>query len=218
MELKPGERFGRLTVVRDEGSSHVVCKCDCGQDKITTRKYLRVGEVRSCGCLHHDKLMEMSVKHGDSGSRLYRIWKSMRTRATNRNHVQAKDYVLRGISVCPEWSDYSAFKAWAMSNGYSDNLTIDRIDNDGPYSPQNCRWITQKEQCRNKRNTHVMTYKGITYHTIRDMCFALGLNYRRTQKRMKQGWPLEEAIELKSCASGPRKAGQMRSERQKENQ
>ena len=218
MELKPGERFGRLTVLRDEGSRRVVCKCDCGNDKVATRKYLRCGDQRSCGCLHREKLIEMSVKHGDTGTRLYRIWKSMRTRATNTNRIQAKDYVLRGISVCHEWSDYAVFKAWAMTNGYADNLTLDRTDNDGPYSPQNCRWITYKEQCRNKRNTHVISYKGITYRTIKDMCSALNLNYGRTQMRLNLGWPLEEAIELKSCAPGPRKAGQMRSERQKENQ
>ena len=216
MDMKPGVRFGRLTVVQDRGAKCVECRCDCGATKITTRKYLRSGWTRSCGCLRREGIERLFKKHGDSGRRLYRIWSGMRVRATNKNRMQAKDYVLRGIFVCDEWSDYRKFKEWAMANGYADNLTIDRIDNDGLYAPENCRWITQKEQCRNKRNTHVFTYNGVCYRTIKDLCVDLNLNYRRTQKRLKSGWPLEEAIELKTCASGNRKAGQTRYDRQKE--
>ena len=215
MEMKPGDRFGRLTVVQDRGSRCVECRCDCGATKIATRKYLRNGDTRSCGCLRREELERMSQKHGDTGSRLYGIWKGMRTRATNKNRKQAKDYVLRGIYVCDEWSDYRKFKEWAMANGYADNLTIDRIDNDGPYAPENCRWITQKEQCRNKRNTHVLEYGGCTYRTIKDLCASLGLRYGLVYGRLRGGWPLADAVKLGRCKSGPRKEGQSRSERER---
>jgi len=214
MEILAGERFGRLTVVQDRGPREVECRCDCGATKIAVRKYLRNGDTRSCGCLHKEGLIAMSKKHGDTGSRLHRIWKSMRTRATNPNRKQASDYVLRGITVCDEWSDYRKFREWAECNGYADNLTIDRIDNNGPYSPDNCRWVTYKDQCRNKRNTHVFEYHGQVYRTIKDMCGALGIGYRMVQARLRQGWPLDEAVTLSNVKPGPRKNGQKRKERE----
>lgn len=213
--MEPGERFGRLTVVKDLGRWHVECKCDCGAMKITNRKTLRNGDTKSCGCFHIDRIKEMFIKHGDTKTRLYRIWKTMRTRATNPNRTQAKDYVLRGITVCSEWSDYMVFREWALKNGYADSLTLDRINNDGPYSPDNCRWITYKEQCRNKRNTHVINYNGKEYRTIKDLCIGLGLSYRLVQRRLRVGWSVEDAIELGICKSGPYKIGQGRRERER---
>lgn len=215
MEMNEGERYGRLTVIRDNGPRSVECKCDCGNVKIAVRKYLRSGDTMSCGCLHREKIAALSKSHGGSSTRLYRIWKGMRTRATNRNRSQAKDYVLRGIAVCEEWSDFGVFREWAISSGYSDGLTIDRIDNDGPYSPGNCRWSTYKEQSRNKRNTHVFTYNGIEYRTIKDLCSDLGLNYRRTWNRIRRGWSLEDSIEVGPCKSGPCCKGQSIRERER---
>ena len=213
--MEPGERFGRLTVVKDLGRLHVECKCDCGAMKITNRKTLRNGDTRSCGCLHRDEMIARFKVHGETGIRLYRIWKGMRSRATNPNRCQAKDYVLRGITVCPEWSDYSVFREWALKNGYSDGLTLDRIDNNGSYYLDNCRWTTYKEQCRNKRNTHIINYNGKEYKTIKDLCLGLGLSYRLIQGRLKRGWNVKESIELGICKSGPYKIGQSRRERER---
>ena len=218
MEIKVGERFGRLTVIEDCGPKNVKCVCDCGKTKIAHRKYLRNGDTQSCGCLHRDGMKKLFSTHGETGTRLHRIWKSMRTRATNRNRSQAKDYVLRGITICDEWSDYMKFRDWALANGYKDNLTIDRIDNDGSYSPENCRWITYKEQCRNKRNTRIIVYNGTEYHTIKDLCIKLGMSYRLVQSRIRNGWPIDQAVSRFKFKTGPRKSGQTRIERVKSKQ
>ena len=147
-----GKRFGRLIVIsRAENKSrkgrdaYWLCKCDCGAETTVCTGSLSAGRTRSCGCLAREKASE-AKKHGDSDSRLYNIWRGMRARCRNKNLHR---YGGRGISVCPEWESYLTFKEWAILNGYRDNLTIDRIDNDGNYTPDNCRWATYKQQNQN---------------------------------------------------------------------
>jgi hypothetical protein len=164
--------------------------------------------------MHKEAVGALSKSHGDSKSRLYRIWKGIKTRVSNKNRTQSKDYALRGITICKEWLSYEKFKEWSIKNGYKDWLTIDRINNNGNYSPDNCRWATYKEQNRNKRNTHILAYRGMVYHTIKDMCYALGLKYGFVQSRIRRGWPVNEAVELGICMSGPQKEGQNRKERE----
>ena len=213
MDMKPGVRFGRLTVVQDRGAKCVECRCDCGRVKITSRRYLRRGWTTSCGCLHREMLSKMATTHGGSGSRLHRIWKGIKTRCFNKNRPQAKDYALRGITLCEDWHDYCKFRDWALSHGYSESLTIDRIDNNGPYSPENCRWVTHGVQNRNRRNTIVFNYNGKEYRAIKDLCFDLGLEYTRVLRRIKRGWNIEESLEPGVYKSGPRRKGQSRRER-----
>lgn len=152
-----GKRFGRLTVVAEagrnmDGSVIWLCQCDCGKMTKTIGTRMRNGYVHSCGCAH--------MKHGQASSRgkrtrLYRIWLNMKTRCNNPKNPSYKDYGGRGIKLCREWQDYSSFSNWAMNNGYSDFLTIDRINNDEGYEPSNCRWATCKEQRDNQRtNNH----------------------------------------------------------------
>lgn len=126
--------------------------------------------------------------------RLYRIWANMRTRCNNPNFARYADYGGRGIKVCEEWGTFEPFREWAVSNGYKENLTLDRIDNDGGYCSENCRWVTQREQCNNKRNNHTLTYNGETL-TISEWAQRLNMNYFSLHDRItKLGWSAEKAL------------------------
>ena len=140
-----GQRFGRLTVL-ERTELKWLCKCDCGNKKIVAGGHLVSGDTKSCGCLR--------IKHGMRNTRLYSIWHGMKERCYNTKHKFYKHYGGRGIKVCEEWkNDFQTFADWALSHGYADNLTIDRIDVNGNYEPSNCQWATNAEQQRNKRNS-----------------------------------------------------------------
>ena len=117
--------------------------------------------------------------------RLYTIWRAMRERCRREANIGYSKYGGRGITVCDEWQDYEAFKRWAYENGYQDVLSIDRIDVDGNYCPENCRWATMKEQANNKRNNHVVTYKGET-HTVAEWAEITGISYRTIISRLNR--------------------------------
>ena len=159
-----GQRFGRLVVkeraVNRGEQTYWICICDCGNTKVARASDLRRGHTKSCGCLHkevvagtlHHKIN--TTTHGKSNTRLYRIWSCMKTRCYNEKWINYKNYGGRGIAICDDWrNDFQAFYTWALSHGYSDTLTIDRIDVNGNYEPTNCRWITLKEQQSNRTNT-----------------------------------------------------------------
>lgn len=162
-----GQRFGRLTVIERDGTDKNgrnvmwLCVCDCGGTTRTTTTHLRNGHAQSCGCLFREKLIEGGEKtrfattHGKSRTRLYRILTGMKSRCYNPQSHKYPLYGARGITVCDEWKNsFQAFYEWAIANGYSDDLSIDRIDNDRGYSPNNCRWSTVTEQNRNRRCCH----------------------------------------------------------------
>lgn len=130
-----------------------------------------------------------------SKSSLYNIWNGMKFRCTNKNSGSYKNYGQRGISVCEEWfNNPQSFIEWALKNGYKEGLTIDRIDNEKDYCPENCRWISKGEQAKNRRMNYCIEYKGET-KTLWELCEELNLNYNLVHNRIKKlGWSLEKAI------------------------
>lgn len=135
-----------------------------------------------------------NFKHGLRDTRLFSIWSNMKTRCYNPKTPAFKDYGGRGITICDEWlNDFQAFYDWAMSNGYSDDLTIDRKDNDGNYSPDNCRWISQTKQCNNRRSNLAITLNGKT-RTLMSWCNFYSINYKTVRDRLKRGWDIETAL------------------------
>jgi hypothetical protein len=164
-----GERYGRLVVYGPRpyrsrsGDSKWLCRCDCRRMRLVPADKLCSGHTRSCGCLRRKSGGTTHLLfHGETGTRLHRIWAGMFKRCYNNKSVTFMNYGGRGIAVCEEWRDYVVFRRWALSHGYEDTLTIERTDNDGDYEPKNCTWATRTLQARNKRNTRFVTAFGET--------------------------------------------------------
>lgn len=151
-----GKQYGRLRVVARAPTVNKrtkwVCVCDCGKELEVEAYNLKTGHTTSCGCAKKEIAAKLHTTHGMRHTRLYRILHDMKNRCYRKSYHAFNHYGGRGITVCDEWlNSFEAFRDWALANGYADNLTIDRIDNDKGYSPDNCRWVTMAEQNRNKR-------------------------------------------------------------------
>lgn len=197
-----GQTFGYLYVVKRceniKGRTAFLCRCKCGKETKVTSHSLNRGNTSSCGCLHKQQLAERNYRHGARYTRLYRIYRNMITRCYNSNILEYKNYGGRGIIVCKEWREsFVAFKTWAENNGYSDNLTIDRIDTNGNYEPNNCRWITLKAQGFNKTNTKYFEYNG-QKKCLAEWAEIFGINKPTLYNRIYNlGWDIKKALETK---------------------
>lgn len=192
------QKFERLTVVRYLGDGYWECSCDCDGKLIRTKgSSLRTGHTKSCGCIHREAAGLQGArnkKHGDVNTRLYKIWINMKARCSNPNREDYKRYGGNGIEVCSEWeNDFESFKEWSIANGYQENLTIDRKDNGRGYTPDNCRWVTNKTQQRNTKRNHFISYKGQT-KCISEWAEELGIKADIIYSRLGYGWSEERAL------------------------
>ena len=166
-----GQKFGMLEAVRfdhiHKGHTYWLFKCDCGKEKVISTTNFITNKVKSCGCLLHRPAINRT--HNMKDSRLYHIWASMKQRCNNKNCRAFVNYGQRNITICDDWkTNFLAFYDWAINNGYDKELSIDRIDNNKGYSPDNCRWATASEQNNNKRNIIKVLFNG-KYYTLRDI-------------------------------------------------
>lgn len=196
-----GKRFGRLVVIAEgekpsgHREAYWICRCDCGNiTKPISGIVLRNGKSTSCGCYKREITIQRNTRHNLCGTRIYRIWNGMKSRCYNQSHPKYPRYGARGIKICDKWlNDLNAFYEWAISNGYADNLTIDRIDNNGNYCPENCRWTTNEEQCNN-RGHHILLEINGEIKTIAQWAKESGLRYRTIHARYNRGWNGESLI------------------------
>lgn len=199
-----GKQYGRLTVIKHIGKdkhNNAIwqCTCSCGNIINIRGATLRRGKANSCGCLHKEltkQLAKNNIIHNMSNTRLYRIWQGMKSRCYYKQNNRYKYYGANGIKVCDKWlNNFQAFYDWGMSNGYKDDLTIDRIDVNDDYKPCNCRWVTKSEQQRNKRNNKMYTINGET-RCLSEWCEKLNLNYNTVSSRLHRNYTIEKALEL----------------------
>ena len=193
-----GQRFGRWSVLERIGArggkATWLCQCDCGNTKVVVGTLVTRGNSRSCGCIRSENAKASRTTHGESKTRLFSIWVNMRRRCEDPKVESYKNYGQRGITVCPEWKNsFITFRDWAYANGYSDDLSIDRINNDKGYSPDNCRWATVTEQTNNRRNVKQITFNGET-HNIREWSDLTGISHEIIYGRLKDGWSIERAL------------------------
>lgn len=209
-----GYKTGLITVIERAGSAKGqttwLCQCTCGKKFIQYGGPLRAGKIKSCGHLwksrsERQKIAYRSIakeKHSGCADRLYFVWASMRRRCDSPKNTSYKNYGGRGIRVCDEWNnDYGAFRNWAISSGYDENAprgacTLDRINPDGNYCPENCTWVSMKKQSNNRRNTYTITLNGET-HTASEWAEITGIPRDRIYTRYKSGWPAEKILSTK---------------------
>lgn len=196
-----GIKYGRLTIVEEKEKyispkgypqRRVLCKCECGNTHICTLNNLKNGSTKSCGCYQKELASRTKSTHGMSGSRPHSIWNQMIMRCHNPKSRGFKNYGAKGITVCEKWKTFEGF--WEdMSNGYKDNLTIDRINNSKGYSKSNCKWSTPREQQNNRSNNRKFTFDGETL-TMMQWARKTGLKRQTIESRLRRGWTVENAL------------------------
>jgi len=181
------------------------CTCSCGTLKEVSGNSLSMGKTQSCGCLVKEvqsaRLLNNKIAsiHGlskqdiNNKTRLYRIWCGIKNRITNPNVPEHPRYGGKGVKICNEWMTFTNFHEWAINNGYSENLTIDRVDVEGNYEPNNCRWVSSKAQANNRSNNVWYTIDGKEY-TQTQLAEKNGISPQCLNSRLKRGWSLENAI------------------------
>ena len=200
-----GQKKGRLTAIRYTGRNTKtghnaiwLFRCDCGNYVERPRVMLNYSKTPSCGCYVKDHASQLNKTHGGRNERLYLVWMDMRRRCYDEKDANYFRYGGRGIKVCDQWKDYATFREWANKNGYdpvavSHQCTLDRINVNGNYSPENCRWVDSKVQCNNKRNNKRIEYMGET-HTLSEWADKFNLRYGLVARRINAGWEPERAF------------------------
>lgn len=200
-----GKRFGTLIITKELKDKikngrlfrMVEANCDCG--KVITRRLNCIRRLKSCGCLTESLLRTRGLTHGKTKTRIYSIWCNMKNRCYNRNVPNYKTYGAKGVRVCKEWrGGFEVFYEWAIKNGYSEDLSLDRFPNKkGNYHPDNCRWATPIQQANNKTNNVLYTYKGVI-KTLAEFCSEMSISYSAANARIKQlGWTIDKTLETK---------------------
>lgn len=196
-----GNRHGRLVVLKRDTTkqstrAHWLCRCDCGNTTSVDGGYLRKKRVVSCGCKRRESLIERSTTHGMAGrdekrSPEYHIWSQMIQRCTNPKNKNYHGYGGRGISVCTRWMKFEHF--YEDMGKQPKGLTLDREDNNGPYSPENCRWVTPKEQARNTRFNRLLEFRGERL-TLSEWSERTDINVSTIRGRLERNWTIEQAL------------------------
>ena len=196
------KKFGRWTAIKfshkDKNGQHFwLCKCECGTVKTVNKISLLQGKTLSCGCYSKEINIIRSTKHNLSHTRIYRIYMAIKARCYNEKVLCFKHYGGRGITICDEWkNDFVKFYDWSMNNGHNDTLTIDRINVNGNYEPNNCRWISLQEQFKNRRSNRKYFYKN-EEHTISEWSKIKNINYFTLRSRLDRGWDIGKSLETK---------------------
>lgn len=195
-----GQRFGRLLVLKkgkmaSNGQTTWICKCDCGTIKQIRGVHLKSGKIISCGCYHLERIKETKhTTHGKTGTRIYNIWCLMKKRCGFEKSINYHNYGKRGIKVCDEWlNNFNAFYDWAMANGYTDKLSIERIDNNGNYEPNNCKWATRQEQNNNTRRNRFIIVNGEKL-TLAQISRKYNINKNTLWGKLNHNLPIEEIL------------------------
>lgn len=196
-----GRVYGRLTIIKRVPTpkhlrvTHWECKCECGNLIVTSRPNLITGHTTSCGCYARELISGNKYRetHNESTTRLYYVWQNMKQRCYDESLENYKDYGGRGIKICDEWMEYANFANWAKANGYKNNLSIDRIDVNGDYKPTNCRWVTMKQQNRNKTTTRYIELKGVK-KSVGEWSEILNIPISTIINRLDRGCDAEEAL------------------------
>lgn len=200
-EIQPGDIYGKLKVLEEveKGKSgrRFTCECECGNKVTLYSSAFLNGNTKSCGCLRRKLTIEKSTSHGLSKTPLHRVWNSMKQRCNNPNDKAYKNYGARGIKVCEEWKkDFLTFHKWAIESGYQQGLTLERIEVNGNYCPENCKWIPQSEQSPNRRSNNYLTFNGET-KTLSQWSRDLSINRGTLRDRLKNGWTVEDALTIR---------------------
>lgn len=203
------KRFGRLKVIERVSSmgerAKYRCVCDCGNIIVADGGNLVTGKTKSCGCIRKELASKLKLSHGKHGTRLYRCWRNMISRCEDPSNKEYKNYGARKITVCDNWrSDFQAFYKWALENGYCEELTIERIDVNKGYSPENCTWADVYTQARNKCNNVFITHNGRTM-ILEDWARETGISSKTIRNRIKSGWAVSDALKKRPTGAARRR-------------
>lgn len=197
-----GQRFGRWVAIGPVGRNQKgdavtwLCRCDCGNEATVIGWMLRNGNTKSCGCFHKDRVRELNTTHGMTGTTLHKNWIAMNGRCNHPGNANYEYYGGRGIVVCEEWQQsFQAFYEHVIQLPHcgEPGYYLDRIDNNGNYTPGNVRWATMSEQLRNTRRTHLITYHGET-RCVTEWAALLGMRPQVLFHRLRRGWDIERAL------------------------